>query len=219
MKLPTKTLERKLLDSGYDHVIGVDEVGVGCLAGPVVTCAISFTNEFYKNSAGKFEGLRESKLLSSEQREKFAKELLGQNYKLGICYPKKIDAINIYQATRTAMRAAVKRVSSLQFTVGGKQETKNRKLKTIILVDGNKKIENLEFDQRAIVKGDQKIFAIACASIIAKVYRDKMMKRYAKRFPAYGFEQHKGYSTKIHQDALNQLGSCPIHRHSFRLSY
>ena len=91
--------------------------------------------------------------------------------------------------------------------------------KTIILVDGNKKIKKIKFDQRAIVKGDQKIFTIACASIIAKVYRDKMMKRYAKQFPAYGFEQHKGYSTKTHQDALNQYGPCPIHRRSFRLIY
>lgn len=212
MVLPTKTLERKLLKSGYDYVIGVDEVGVGCLAGPVVACAISFSAKFYNTSHDKFKGLRESKLLSSSQREKFMIKLEGQKYKIGICHPKKIDAINIYQATRTAMRAAVKRVSSLQFTVG-------RKIKTVVLVDGNKKIEKLGFDQRAIVKGDQKVFAIACASIIAKVYRDKMMKRYAKRFPAYGFEQHKGYSTKVHQDALNILGPCPIHRRSFRLEY
>lgn len=206
MKTPTKTLERKQLKFGYDFVIGVDEVGVGCLAGPVVVCAISFSKEFYKNSLIEFRGLKESKQLSSEQREKFAKKLLGQNYRIAVCHPKKIDTINIYQATRTAMRRAVKNVS-----------LKNSRL--IVLVDGNKKIENLKFDQRAVVKGDQKIFAIACASVIAKVYRDKMMKRYARRFPAYGFEQHKGYSTKAHQEVLNILGPCPIHRRSFRLSY
>lgn len=206
MTLPTKDTEHKLLKSGYDCVIGVDEVGVGSLAGPVVACAISFSSDFYNKTPDKLRGLRESKLLSPEQREKFMKELLGQNYKIGICYPKKIDAINIYQATRMAMRRAIKNVSS-------------KNSRTIVLVDGNKKIKNLEFDQLAIVKGDQKIFTIACASIIAKVYRDKMMKRYAKRFPAYGFEQHKGYSTKIHQDALNQYGPCPIHRRSFRLIY
>ena len=206
MIYPIKDLERKLLKSNYDQVVGVDEVGVGCLAGPVVVCAISLSAEFYNTSHKKFQELKESKLLSSEQRKKFMTELANLNYKIGICYPKKIDAINIYQATRTAMRSAIKNLS-----------LKNSR--TIILVDGNKKIENLEFDQRAIVKGDQKVFAIACASIIAKVYRDKMMKRYAKRFPAYGFEQHKGYSTKIHQDALNEYGPCPIHRRSFRLIY
>ena len=195
-----------MLKTDYNQIIGVDEVGVGCLAGPVVVCAISFSNEFYKNLPGKFRGLKESKSLSAQQREKFAKELSGQNYKLGVCYPKKIDAINIYQATRLAMRRAVKNVSS-------------KNSRAIVLVDGNKKIENLKFDQRAIVKGDQKIFAIACASVIAKVYRDKMMKRYAKQFPAYGFEQHKGYSTKAHQDALNKFGPCLIHRQSFRLIY
>ena len=206
MKSPQTIFERNLLKTDYNQIIGVDEVGVGCLAGPVVVCAISFSNEFYKNLPGKFRGLKESKSLSAQQREKFAKELSGQNYKLGVCYPKKIDAINIYQATRLAMRRAVKNISS-------------KNSRAIVLVDGNKKIENLKFDQRAIVKGDQKIFAIACASVIAKVYRDKMMKRYAKQFPAYGFEQHKGYSTKAHQDALNKFGPCLIHRQSFRLIY
>ncbi len=209
MKIPTKALEQKLLKSGYDLVVGVDEVGVGCLAGPVVTCAISFPSEFYKNTPKNFKGLRESKLLSAEQREKFAEDLIGQNYKLGICYPKKIDTINIYQATRTAMRSAIKNLSLKNF--------KNSRV--IILVDGNKKIEKLEHDQRAIVKGDQKIFAIACASIIAKVYRDRMMKQYAKRFPVYGFEQHKGYSTKVHQKMLSLHGPTSIHRRSFRLTY
>ena len=210
MKSPQTIFERNLLKTDYNQIIGVDEVGVGCLAGPVVVCAISFSNEFYKNLPGKFRGLKESKSLSAQQREKFAKELSGQNYKLGVCYPKKIDAINIYQATREAMRRAIKKLT-----------TNNSQLmtKTIILVDGNKKIKKIKFDQRAIVKGDQKIFTIACASIIAKVYRDKMMKRYAKQFPTYGFEQHKGYSTKTHQDALNQYGPCPIHRRSFRLIY
>ena len=206
MILPTKDLEKKLLKSGYDRVIGVDEVGVGCLAGPVVACAVSFSSEFYNTTSGKFQGLRESKLLSPQQREKFMIELLGQKYKIGLCYPKKIDAINIFQATQTAMRSAIKNVSS-------------ENSRAIILVDGNKKIKNLKFDQQAIVKGDQKVFAIACASIIAKVYRDKIMKRYAKQFPGYGFEQHKGYSTKAHQQNLKILGPSPIHRRSFRLEY
>lgn len=209
MKTPTKTLERKLLKSGYDCVIGVDEVGVGCLAGPVVVCATCFSKDFYKKEHYNFAGLKESKLLSASQRELFVKEFLKEKkltYAISLCYPKKIDAVNIYQATRTAMRRAIKNVSS-------------KNSRTVVLIDGNKKIKNLEFDQWAIIKGDQKVFIIACASIIAKVYRDKMMKRYAKQFPAYGFEQHKGYSTKIHQNALNKYGPCPVHRRSFRLIY
>ena len=209
MKIPTKTLERKLVKAGYDLVIGVDEVGVGSLAGPVVVCATRFTKDFYKKEHSNLAGLKESKLLSVSQRELFARKLLKEKklaYTISLCYPKKIDAINIYQATRVAMRRVIKNIS-----------LKNSR--AIVLVDGNKKIKNLEFDQRAIIKGDQKIFVIACASIIAKVYRDKMMKQYAKQFPVYGFEQHKGYSTKTHQDALKRYGPCSIHRRSFRLVY
>ena len=183
---------------------------MGCLAGPVVVCAVSFKNAFYKKSDSNLKGLKESKLLSVTQREKFVKRLLKEEnllYAISVRSPKKIDEINIYQASREAMRTAVQKVAS------------SRSGEVMVLVDGNKKIPNLKFDQQAIVKGDQKIFTIACASIIAKVYRDKLMKRYATRFPVYGFEQHKGYSTKIHQDALNKVGPCAIHRRSFRLSY
>ena len=89
------------------------------------------------------------------------------------------------------------------------------KLKTIILVDGRTKINGLELEQMPIVKGDRKVSAIACASIIAKVHRDKMMVRYAKKYPGYGFEKHKGYGTKYHQAQLAALGPCEIHRRSF----
>jgi ribonuclease HII len=210
MKLPTKTLERKLFNSGYGYICAVDEVGMGCLAGPVTVCAVGMTPDFYKKERKKLVGLRESKLLTARQREVFAKELLKEKsltYSISYCHPKKIDSLNIYQASREAMRRALKKIQP------------DTSMKTIVLVDGNKKIQNLEFDQQAIVKGDQKVFAIACASIIAKVHRDKVMDRYAKRYPAYGFEQHKGYSTKVHQEQLNLLGPCPIHRRSFRLKY
>jgi len=93
------------------------------------------------------------------------------------------------------------------------------KLKTIILVDGRTKINGLELEQMPIVKGDRKVFAIACASIIAKVHRDKMMVRYAKKYPGYGFEKHKGYGTKYHQIRLTAFGPCAIHRRSFKLVY
>ena len=209
MKLPHKTLERKLFRSGYRLIYAVDEVGMGCLAGPVVVCAVGITNTFYKKHHKKLRWLRESKLLSSSQREKFTKELLKENlvHAISYAYPKTIDKLNIYQASRQAMRSAIKKIKP-QFD-----------LKSVVLVDGNKKIPRFKGEQMAIVKGDRKVFAIACASIIAKVHRDKMMKRYAKKYPGYGFEKHKGYGTRYHQTKLISMGPCNIHRRSFRLDY
>lgn len=209
MKLPQKTLERKLFKFGYQYVLGVDEVGTGCLAGPVVVCAVGITKDFYAKSHPALRGLRESKLLSANQREKFAAELLklkNLSYVLACCLPKKIDEINIYQATRQAMKRAVKKLTRTVLVKKGL---------VIILVDGRNKIQDIKHDQRAIIKGDRKIFAIACASIIAKVHRDKMMASYAKKYPGYGFEKHKGYGTKYHQTQLVSLGPCEIHRRSF----
>jgi len=205
MKLPSKTLEKNLFKSGYRLIYAVDEVGMGCLAGPVVVCAVAFKKKFFGQSHEKLNGLRESKLLLPHQREKFAKELLTENlvYAISYAHPKTIDKLNIYQASRLAMRNAINKIKP-QFN-----------LKSIILVDGNKKIPGLKGKQLAIVKGDRKVFAIACASIIAKVYRDKMMTRYAKKYPGYGFEKHKGYGTKYHQAQLASLGPCEIHRKSF----
>lgn len=206
---PNKVLERKILNSGYKQVCGVDEVGMGCLAGPVVVCAVRMEESFYLDD-NNIEGVRDSKLLSESQRREVYGRLVKHpdiSYVVSCAHAKKIDELNIYGASRMAMRKAVKKV------VGTSQ------LKTMVLVDGNKKIPNLKYDQEAIVKGDQKVFSIACASIIAKVYRDRVMKRYSKVYPDYGFEQHKGYSTILHQKQLKKLGPCPIHRRSFRLKY
>jgi ribonuclease HII len=96
-----------------------------------------------------------------------------------------------------------------------KLQTTHYKLQTIVLVDGKTEIAGLKIPQMAIVKGDRKVFAIACASLIAKVTRDKAMKKYAKKYPNYGFERHKGYGTKLHQAQLAVLGPCKIHRRSF----
>lgn len=210
MKLPHKSHEKKLFESGYKYIYAVDEVGIGCLAGPVVVCAVGITNTFYKKHHKKLVWLRESKLLLPEQRAHFASELLKEKdlvYALAYCYPKTIDKINIYQAARQAMRKAIKKIQP------------ELPVKSIVLVDGKYKIQNLSQEQEAIVKGDRKIFAIACASVIAKVHRDKMMKRYAKKYPGYGFEKHMGYGTKYHQVQLAALGPSPIHRRSFRLEY
>ena len=206
MKLPHKTLERKLFKSGYWYIIGVDEVGMGCLAGPVVVCAVGMTNHFYNKHHKKLRWLRESKLLLPHQREKFASELLKEKdlvYAISSVSPKTIDKINIYQAARLGMKNAIKKLKP------------SFNLKTIVLVDGKTKIKGVDYEQMAIVKGDRKIFAIACASVIAKVFRDKLMIKYAKKYPSYGFEKHKGYGTKYHQTQLTTLGPCEIHRRSF----
>lgn len=210
MKFPNKTLEKELFKSGYRLIYAMDEVGMGCLAGPVVVCAVAITNSFYNKHHKKLHGVRDSKLLQAKQREKFSAELLKEKdliYALAFAYPKTIDKLNIYQASRFAMKNALKKIKP-QFD-----------LKSITLVDGNKKVPGLKGEQMAIVKGDRKVFAIACASIIAKVYRDKMMQKYAKKFPGYGFDKHKGYGTKYHQVQLASLGPCEIHRRSFRLDY
>ena len=227
MRLPHKTLEKSLFAKGYKYVIGVDEVGIGCLAGPVVVCAVLFDKKFFANKHAKLVGVRDSKLLSSRQREKFYEELLKISelkYKVISCSPAIIDKINIYQAARWAMRRAVNRlVYSGQWTVdrkfqivNPKLKTVNCKLKTMVLVDGKTTIKGLNLPQMAIVKGDRKIFAIACASIIAKVTRDRLMVCLAKRYPRYGLEKHKGYPTKLHKAMLAKHGICRIHRKSFK---
>ncbi len=214
MRLPYKTLEKKLFNSGYQYVIGVDEVGMGCLAGPVVVCAVAMTNHFYNKHHRELRWLRESKLLLPHQREKFAAELLKEKdlvYAISSVSPKTIDKINIYQASRIAMRRAVQKLK-LMFTRG---TFAGAKVPLVVLVDGKTKIKGVDYEQQAIIKGDRKIFAIACASIIAKVHRDKMMARYDKKYPHYGFAKHKGYGTKYHQAQLAALGPCEIHRKSF----
>jgi len=208
VKIPHKTLERNLFRQGYGRVVGVDEVGMGCLAGPVVVCAVSFTKQFYDRSHPALAGLRDSKLLQPHQREAFARELMADRnlrYVVSVVYPREIDILNIFQSARAGMRRAIARV-----------RPKDARANAIVLVDGPHRIAGIAHQQIPIVKGDRKIFAIACASIIAKVYRDNMMTRYAKRFPGYGFEQHKGYGTPLHRARLATLGPCPLHRRSFR---
>ena len=208
MRLPHKTLEKKLFAKGYRRVIAVDEVGMGSLAGPVVVCAVRFDKRFFRKKHKNLYWLRDSKLLLPHQREKFAAELLKEKnfeYRIGYCFSKTIDRMNIYQAARLAMRRSIGRFSKID------------KLKTIILVDGPNEIKGLELNQIPIIKGDRKVFSIACASLLAKVFRDKMMIRYAKRFSGYGFEKHKGYGTKLHRAMLIKHGRSLIHRNSFRL--
>lgn len=203
MRLPYKNEERKLFNQGYKYIAAVDEVGVGPLAGPVVVCAVLVTKKFLAKRDKNLYWLRDSKQLLPRQRENYYKSLVNNPnliYSISYCQSKTIDKINIYQATQTALRKAVKKLSAQP---------------QIILVDGKNKIKNLNIPQNPIVKGDRKVFSIACASLIAKVVRDKMMKSYSKKFPDYGFEKHKGYGTKTHLARLAKFGPCKIHRKSF----
>lgn len=206
MRLPHKTLEKKLFSSGYGYICAVDEVGMGCLAGPVVVCAVGITNHFYKKHHKKLRWIRDSKLLQAHQREKFAEELMKEKdlaYTIAQCSSAVIDKLNIYGAARLAMKKALKKIEP------------NIQLKSIVLVDGKTKIDGVKTEQMPVVKGDRKVFAIACASVIAKVFRDKLMDKYSKKYPGYGFERHKGYGTARHKARLVLMGPCEIHRKSF----
>lgn len=207
VKLPNKTLERQLFRSGFDAVIGVDEVGMACLAGPVTVCAVRFTPAFYNRAHKNLVGLRDSKALDAARRERYAAALMSQpqlQFRIVSCLPKTIDRLNIYQASRLAMRRAIRAVAG-----NGRH---------MVLVDGNKAIDGISHEQMPVVKGDRKVFAIACASVIAKVHRDRHMVRQAERYPGYGFERHKGYPTKDHYMALKALGPMKLHRRSFRVT-
>ncbi len=219
MRLPHKTIERRLFRDGYRFVIGVDEVGMGCLAGPVVVCAVALSPDFPH-----IAGIRDSKLLSKKQRETLAFELKKRKirFQISLCYPRTIDKINIYQAARKAMRRAIARLATPldpPYLKGGSKNSSPLEARgaggVVVLVDGPHKISGLNLPQLAIIKGDRTVFAIACASVIAKVHRDRMMVRYAKRFPQYGFERHKGYGTKLHVAMLTRYGPTAIHRRSF----
>ena len=216
-------LEKKLRKQGYQIVIGVDEAGRGPLAGPVVAAAVVLKNlNFTTPACGypslKKEGMgevRDSKKLSEKQREGLF-DFIHKNFYVGVgmCDHKIIDHINILQASLLAMKKAVANLIRNKSKVQNLKSKVNEKI--IILIDGNKIVPNLKIKQRAIVKGDEKIFSIAAASIIAKVTRDRLMQKMDKKYPQYGFAKHKGYGTKMHLQNLKKYGPSFIHRLSFR---
>ena len=179
-------------------IIGVDEVGRGPLAGPVISAAIVLNKEKIP------EGINDSKKLSKKKREVINEELISQhNFAIGIASVEEIDKINILQASLLAMKRAV-------LNLNIKPQS--------ILVDGNK-LPDLEYNMYPIIKGDSKSISIAAASIIAKVYRDKLMQDLSLQYPGYYWEKNSGYGTKQHLLALNNLGVTPIHRKSFAHIY
>ena len=151
---------------------------------------------------------KDSKKISSKKREKIYQEILKNSFLvfgIGKVSPRVIDKINIFEATKLAMERAVKKLE---------KKLNLKKKKKVLLLDGNFKI-NSKHPQISIIKGDQKNFLISLASILAKVYRDKLMEKLSKKFPHYRFEKHKGYPTKFHLKAIKKYGPCKIHRFSF----
>lgn len=195
-QLPNFNEEKELWARGFNLVAGVDEAGRGPLAGPVVAAAVLVN----KNVKINLNGINDSKKLTGSQREKFFEDLThNENIKwgVGIVPEKIIDKINILEATKLAMLAALEDLSC-----------------DFLLIDGNAKIY-CATRQKTIVSGDSKVFSIAAASIIAKVTRDRIMQKYHKKYPDYNFTENKGYGTKAHFAAIKKFGPCPIHRKSF----
>jgi ribonuclease HII len=189
-------LERLLWRVGIAHVAGVDEVGMGPLAGPVVAAAVVLPAETI------VEGVADSKQLSSTARERLDGEIRRRalSIGLGIVEAPEIDRINIYQAAMAAKRMAI---AALAPIVPG-----------FVLVDG-REIPGLGCPQSAYPKGDGFVMSIAAASIVAKVHRDGLMRDFDGQFPGYEFGRHMGYATPTHLAQLRQLGPSPIHRRSF----
>ncbi len=200
--------EKKALDEGFSFVIGVDEAGRGPLAGPVVAAAVSLREHTFQNT------INDSKKLSPLQRERAFDEIREKSFfGVGIVSESVIDSINILRATHQAMAAAVRDlVAQLPAEhAPGAQAKKN----VCLLIDGNSFKSDLPYAVRTIIGGDGLSLSIACASIIAKVTRDKILHEYDKTFPQYGFAKHKGYPTAEHKLAIRTHGLSPIHRKTF----
>ena len=187
--------ERRLWADGNEYICGVDEVGRGPLAGPVVTAAVILPRDFH------LLGVDDSKKLSPKRRD----ELFDQIKEAAVCWaigrrePGRIDEINILEATKEAMLEAIENLSIKPDHV---------------LIDAVH-LKKLTIPQTSIIKGDANSVSIAAASIIAKVSRDREMVEMSKIYPGYAFESNKGYGTKAHYEGLKALGPCPMHRHTF----
>lgn len=202
----TKELRRpeiELMDKGYSLIAGVDEVGRGPLAGPVVAAACIFDRDV------DIVGIDDSKKLSEKKREQFFDEIKDKAlaYGIGEASCEVIDEINILEATKLAMKRAIDEADKML-------ESKGRDRIQIVIFDAVK-INDLKKEQMSVIKGDQTYFSVAAASILAKVTRDKLMKEYDKVYPEYGFASNKGYGTKAHYEGIKKAGITEIHRKSF----
>lgn len=191
------TIEREYTGKGYSLIAGVDEVGRGPLAGPVVCVAVIMPLD----DENIIEGVDDSKKLSAKKREKLSEEILKKAIAVSVCRiePKEIDEINILEATKKCMANAVKTL----------EKTPDAVFVDALKIDCGKSL------CVSMIKGDALSYSIGCASIVAKVYRDKLMDEYAEKYPDYSFEKNKGYGTAAHIKAIKEKGPCEIHRRSF----
>lgn len=182
-------------------IAGVDEVGRGCLFGPVVAAAVILPDEALL--ALMAAEIKDSKKLSSSRRRKLAQQICAMaiDWRIGFAGVAEIDRINILQATLLAMKRAV---------------LKLKVQPTLCLIDGNQLIKDLPLPQQKIIKGDERSLTIAAASIVAKVWRDELIVRLASKYPMYDLERNKGYGSQKHLLALQKYGTSPLHRQSFR---
>lgn len=204
--MKTNTIEklyfdRELLTGADCRLVGVDEVGRGPLSGPVVTAAVvmPLTEESL------IEGINDSKKLSEKKREALYELIIDRAIAYAICRvePDVIDRINILQATRLCMKNSIEQ---LPFTPD------------MVLTDGNMTLD-ISCPQRSVEHGDALSYSIGAASILAKVYRDRLMQEYAKEYPQYSFDKNKGYGTAEHIAAIREYGLCPIHRRTFTTKF
>jgi len=190
--------ERQVWSEGFSRVMGLDEVGRGCLCGPVVAAGVIFSPGYEPPA-----GLRDSKKLTRENRERLAKEIRETClfWSVQCVSHQQIDRINILRASLLAMQQCVDAADPAP---------------DMLFIDGNQPL-NLLIPQQTMVKGDDRSATIAAASVLAKVFRDDWMQKLHKEFPQYGWDRNVGYPTREHREALREYGPTPYHRMSFRL--
>lgn len=194
-------------DTKKRFLIGVDEAGRGPVAGPVVSCAC-FIKDY---SIPLLLQIKDSKKLSSSEREKIFSQIIRTkdiSFYFSYATPQEIDSINILNATLLSMKRSVEGLIKRNLFSCQSQDI-------LVIVDGNRKIKDLNFENIPVVKGDDKSAVIGCASIIAKVIRDRWMDYYDTLYPYYGFKKHRGYPTSYHIEMIRKYGLSPIHRVSF----
>ena len=204
MKYPNFREEKRLWKKGYRYAAGLDEAGRGSLAGPVVAAAALIDLRFKVPDLRFLKGIRDSKKLTPKKREEFYRLLTNHpriKWGIGRVSEKVIDKINIKNAAELAMAKSLKKLK-VDFLIIDGSHIKNLKLKS--------------YNFKLIPKADEKVFSCAAASIIAKVHRDRIMRRYDKKYSEYGFDKHKGYPTRLHLKTLRRYGPCKIHRKTFK---
>ena len=191
-----KQQENELRKKGFNTICGIDEAGRGPLAGPVVIASVIMPAD------SMLEGVNDSKKVSEKKREALYEKIIEEaiSYGVAIIGQDEIDEINILNATKKGLTMSL-------------QELTVRP--DLILVDALEHIDTMGIPYESIIKGDAKCYSISCASIIAKVTRDRIMREWDKVYPEYNFAQHKGYGTAKHIEAIKKYGLCPIHRRSF----